>query len=271
MTQKELRKVQLLQLEMAKEVKRICDKHGIQYFLDAGTMLGAVRHKGFIPWDDDLDIGFLKGEYDRFLQIAPQELSNDYYLQNSMTDDNFGLAFSKVRLKGTRFVENISQQNDSAKEIFIDLFPYDNRSDNKEVAKKEALQFRFLTHLLLIKCKTYVWKEQGIGKWFKFFPFRILAILWNKKSLRIQIDNLTCMHQEEKCKEVFIQDGTSAYYWYFPKKILEEFIKVPFEDEIFPIPKHYHEFLTKAYGNYMEIPPENKRKTHNIIELKFKA
>ena len=119
MTGEELKKVQTLQLEMAKEVKRICEKHGIQYFLDAGTMLGAVRHKGFIPWDDDLDIGFLREEYDKFLQVAPQELSERYYLQNSMSDDDYGMVFSKIRLKGTKFVETISQENSADRKSVV--------------------------------------------------------------------------------------------------------------------------------------------------------
>lgn len=269
MTREELRKVQLLQLQMAKEVKRICEKYQIKYFLDAGSMLGAVRHHGFIPWDDDLDIGFLREEYDRFIEIAPQELPEQYYIQNSNMDDNYGLVFSKIRLKGTRFVENISQQNDSAKEIFIDLFAYDNRSSNEVEARREAAQFRVLTHLLLIKCKTYVWKGQGIGKWFKFFPFRIMALFYTRKSLCIQIDKLTAQHQGEKCEDVFVHDGTAAYYWYFPKAVLEELIMVSFEGELFPIPQKFNEYLTKAYGNYMEFPSEEKRKTHNIIELDF--
>lgn len=270
MTQEELRKVQMLQLEMAKEVKRICEKHQIQYFLDAGSMLGAVRHKGFIPWDDDLDIGFLREEYDRFLKIAPQELAGQYYIQNSNTDDDCGLTFSKIRLKGTRFVESISCQKDSAKEIYIDLFSYDNRNNDEKEAIKEAKKFRIFAHLLLIKCKTYVWKGQGLIKWLKFLPFRFWALFYTKKELRARIHRLTALHrQKNDSKNVFVHEGTSAHEWYFPKKILEDLIQIPFEGELFSVPRGYDAFLTKAYGNYMEIPSKEKRKTHHIIELDF--
>lgn len=269
MTSIELRKVQLLQLEMAKEVKRICEKYRINYFLDAGSMLGAVRHGGFIPWDDDLDIGFLREEYERFICLAPQELSEKYYIQNSTLDDNYGLVFSKIRLKGTKFVENISQKNNASKEIYIDLFPYDNRSGDEVLAKKEAGQFRILTHLLLIKCNVYVWKGQGIKKWVKFLPLYIFALFCSKKWLRMRIEQLTGRHRNEKCEKVFVHDGTAAHYWYFSKKLLEELMDIEFEGEKFKIPQNYDEFLTTAYGNYMKLPPKEKRKTHNIIELDF--
>lgn len=269
MTDKELRKVQLLQLEMAKEVKRICEKYGISYFLDAGSMLGAVRHKGFIPWDDDLDIGFLKEEYDKFATAARTDLNEKYYLHDSSVDDAYGLTFGKIRLRGTRFVENMSEKNSAAKEIYIDLFPYDNRAENEREARKEAAQFRVYAHLLMIKCRMYVWKGQGVKKWLKFLPFCVLSLLYTKQKLRKKIEQITSKHAGERSSEVYIHDGTAAYYWHFPRGLIENLQEAEFEGELFPIPEDYDKFLTIAYGNYMELPPENKRKTHNIIELDF--
>lgn len=94
-----LRKVQLAQLDMAKEVKRICNKYNINYFMDSGTLLGAVRHKGFIPWDDDLDFGMLREDYEKFLKVAPTELNSKYFLQTWKNDDGFPYGFSKIRKK----------------------------------------------------------------------------------------------------------------------------------------------------------------------------
>lgn len=99
-----LRRVQLIELEIAKEVKRVCDENGIRYFLYRGTFLGAVRHKGFIPWDDDMDIGMLRSDYEKFCRIAPQKLDKAYCFQNWHTDQNYALPFGKVRKRNTVFV-----------------------------------------------------------------------------------------------------------------------------------------------------------------------
>ena len=101
-----LRKVQLTQLEIAKEIHRVCEENDIRYFLSDGTFLGAVRHQGFIPWDDDMDIGMLREDYEKFCRIAPQKLGEKYVFQNWYTDPNYGLPFGKVMKRGTVYQES---------------------------------------------------------------------------------------------------------------------------------------------------------------------
>lgn len=101
-----LRKVQLKQLEIAKEIKRVCEENEIGYFLCYGTFLGAVRHKGFIPWDDDLDLGMLRADYEKFCRIAPSALKPEFCLQTWYTDPNYGLPFGKVMLRNTIYLES---------------------------------------------------------------------------------------------------------------------------------------------------------------------
>ena len=107
MVEENVIKLRRAQLMIAKEIKRICDLNNINYFLDSGSMLGAVRHSGFIPWDDDMDIGMCCDDYEKFISIAPKELDNRFFLDNYETNKSNPLVFSKVRLKGTTYIENI--------------------------------------------------------------------------------------------------------------------------------------------------------------------
>ena len=112
LTPEELRKVQLLELKVLKEIKRVCTKHDIKYFLTGGTLIGAARHKGFVPWDDDIDIAMMRTEYDRFLKIAPKELGAEYSLLCIQQDPKIGTFFSKVVLNGTTY-RNIQHPDDA--------------------------------------------------------------------------------------------------------------------------------------------------------------
>ena len=108
MEQDILRKLQLTQLEIAKEIRRVCEENDIRYFLCCGSFLGAVRHQGFIPWDDDFDIGMLREDYERFCRIAPEKLKPEYCLQSWHTDSRYALPFAKVRKRGTLLLERKS-------------------------------------------------------------------------------------------------------------------------------------------------------------------
>ena len=127
----QLAKVHLVQLEIANEVKKICENYKIKYFLIAGTLLGAVRHRGFIPWDDDLDMGMLRKDYIKFLKIARKELDDKYYLESWKVASGYGLPFTKIRMNGTKYIERNSKDVNCHLGIFIDIFPFDNVPDNK--------------------------------------------------------------------------------------------------------------------------------------------
>lgn len=257
-----LRKAQLM---IAKEVKRICEKYNIKYFLDAGSMLGAVRHGGFIPWDDDLDIGMLKSDYERFLEVAQEELGDAYFVDNYTTNEENPLVFTKIRLVGTKYIENKANNAAKHQEIFVDIFPYYHISDDSNVRKREAFVMRLLIQMLLIKGEYKVWKGESKFKVLKFLPIRILAIFFKKQYLKLKIESLYNRYNETEY--VCVHDGTSYSYWHIPKYIFYNFVDTKFENEIFRIPKEYDKFLKIAYGNYMVLPPEQKRITHQIIRL----
>lgn len=271
MTQEELKKVQKLQLMILKEIKRICEKYSIQYFLDAGTLLGAIRHEGFIPWDDDLDIGMERGEYEKFLLIADKELGESYFLQTQKSDRHYALPFAKVRLLGTKYVENKSRDSLAHNELFVDIFPYDKMPANIKQQKKVGYQLKLFFHLNLIKSGYRVWNGEGLLKKIKFFPIRVVALFCRKEKLQLKFETkIKQYNQDEKSQNVWIQDGISYAYWHFPIEYVHNLTMHTFEGEMFPIPAEYEKWLTQIYGDYRKLPPENKRGDyHQIIELDF--
>ena len=132
MTEKELLRVHELELVIAEEIKRLCTKHHISYFMIAGTLLGAVRHGGFIPWDEDMDFGMTRKNYDRFVRICQKELdSSRFFLQTMETDPGYTYAFAKIRLLGTVFTEALAKDSKAANGIFVDIFPFDHVPKNR--------------------------------------------------------------------------------------------------------------------------------------------
>lgn len=262
----ELEQLKKLQVRMANEVKRICEKHNLTYFLDSGSMLGAVRHKGFIPWDDDLDVGLPKDDYLKFLEVAPKELGKEFFLDNFATNPENGLVFSKIRLLGTEFIELKCNHNAKHNEIFVDIFAWYNVSDNKFVRKVEGLIMSILSQALMSKSGYKVWAGDGILKRLKFIPTDILGKVLTKKRIHKCINYYMNKHNNTS---LMCANAGNQYGVYISKYVFEKYIDVSFENSVFKIPEMYDEYLKSLYGNYMELPPEDKRITHRPCKLEL--
>lgn len=271
-----LRQVQNAMLEIAKDVKNVCDENGINYFLDSGTLIGAIRHNGFIPWDDDLDIGMLREDYERFLKIAPECLGPKYFVQSIYSDDQYSLPFAKIRKIGTKYVEAVSENSHSHKELFIDILPYDNYPSNIKQQRKMKKSIKQTLFLLMMKSgmKPWLHHQNMIKKNLaavKYYPYIILGKLYSRNQLVSKLtQEMTKYNNDNRLEIVVEQFGANVGRYLIPKYCFNELIEKDFEGIMFKIPKDYHTVLTRIYGDYMKLPPIDERENrHQIKEVQL--
>ena len=247
----ELQHLQNVILMIMKDIDAVCNKHGIEYYLLGGSAIGAIRHKGFIPWDDDLDIIMNDENYNKFLSVCKTDLdSSKYFLQEGLKD--WSMYFSKVRLKGTKLVEGVVYtDNPDMQGIYVDVFKMDNVSSNKLMAKWQYVCAKaFLSYQLSVRGD----KDKSFG-----LKKRILLLL--SSPLKIKVIRKWFKFQVER-----YNDKETDYYGFFygrtkyktaivQKEIFGKPLRVPFEDTKLCIAEHYHEYLTQVFGDYMTPPP----------------
>ncbi|MBQ5632067.1 MAG: LicD family protein [Treponema sp.] len=257
-------------LKILKEVHKICEENNIKYFLSDGTLIGAIRHQGFIPWDDDLDIGMLREDYEKFCKIAPQILSENFILQNFQTDKGYGLQFGKVILKNTVWIEKVAKNtNRQWSGIYIDIFPYDNITENKKMQKLINRLYIFIQGLILIKFKYInISNYESMAKKLKYVLKKIYLCTISKKLL-IYIRDSICKRYLNKSKTLVTKYGGNFYKNQNPYNFYKNLTLQNFEDTSFYIPKNYDKILKNLYGNYMEIPPIEKQRQHGIEYFDF--
>lgn len=263
-----LRQLQLLQLKCLIELDRICREHNISYFLGGGTLLGAVRHHGFIPWDDDIDVMMTRENFDRFAQIAPKAAGEAFFFQNVVTDPCYHSPFAKLRLKDTIFMTPFSSRfPDMHNEIFIDIFAHDAAPKNVKLAKLHIF-FTLLARSMVF----HKWENtplQFYGKWKAVC--RIMSIVMRHCSmLRLEKWERCVMTFWNKRNTGFLYDGMGEHtrHGVFPASILDESIKMEFEGYWFPVPVRYDAYLQFSYGeDYMRWPRPGLRNSHHKIAV----
>ncbi|CAM4011829.1 phosphorylcholine transferase LicD [Listeria booriae] len=255
-----LEQVKRVELSILVDVAALCDKHDLTYYLIGGTLLGAIRHDGFIPWDDDIDIAMPRKDFETFQKIAQTELPESLFLHYGTTDPDYYLPIIKIKKNGTIFEEQSASSSIKHKGIFIDIFPLDNANTNTG--------FRFHTKGMLIKqIKNYLFlkinQEKQLSAWKK-------AILNLTKPIPASFvfQLLTKYMQTETSEDAPFYVNYGSQYGYkkqtMPKEMYDAPSKTTFEDQLFKIPRETPQLLERIYGkNYMDIPPASKRITHN--------
>lgn len=263
----DLRKLQLVELEMLKDVTAFCDENNIKYWLDSGTLLGAVRHGGFIPWDDDIDISMDYHNYKKFLKLAPKGLPSKYFVQNFRTDPKVAIRWSRVRINGTTSMEADMTDYHIHYGICMDVFLRSGISSNpfRQLIADKCLG---IMSQLLVK---YYAEVKGISVPRKF-QLLYLIIPEKIRILLIRVLERIAILDESKCEQCFNtwwpssviakRYPTNLYFVDNRKKIL-------FEDSLFWAPKDSDKYLEIAYGNWEVPPPIDDRGGHGDIIVDF--
>jgi len=252
---------------IAREVDRLCRENGIAYSLLAGTLIGAVRHQGFIPWDDDMDIAMLRGDYERFLTVCETDLDPRFELQTNRNDPDYPYAFAKLCLRGTHFEMAGHEKEPWQKGIFVDIFPMDNVPPGKLARRFHAAGVYYWKKLLDRKAGMRIARGKGVKTLF-FRALDLLSRLYSAGSLRRHLDRTLRRYEHADTGEVGNLCGIYGYERETTRSaFFQDRIDVPFAGATFSILRDYDVYLTQVYGDYMTPPPPEKRRTHHFTVL----
>ncbi len=258
---KNLEIIQQEQKNILSEIVKICEKHGLRYFLIAGTLLGAVRHQDIIPWDDDIDIGMPRKDYNKFLKIAGELLPEHLFLQSYKTDPEYMQNFAKVRNSNTTHVECSVKHLRINHGIYVDIFPYDGVSDSKLI--QYIHNKRIVLNCIFIR---YFWDSPYVsGSALRKGVAKVLSLVTTKRKLQEKLDKLISKYDYDHSNIVGSLLSGYKVKTYVPREWYDEVISLPFGDANYLCPKNYDAIMKQLYGDYRKLPPEEKRGIrHNI-------
>lgn len=270
-----LPKVQEALTSILAEFGRVCAEIGTPYVVYGGTAIGAVRHRGFIPWDDDADVCMLRPDYERFLAEAPQLLGEGFEVVNSRNTPEYPNMFSKLALVGTVFISEPMKDNPYRMPIALDIFPLDVLPSTRAQFARQSRSTWFWGRLMYL---------QGTGRpYLGFEGLKRSLVLTGTRTVHAVLHLLGVTPQQlqahwEKAARRFESDGGNRFAdftdrtplaWAVTREDLYPAVDMPFGDITVKVPRKYDRVLTRGYGDYMELPPVEERKTHEpvLVEL----
>lgn len=255
--------LQQLEFEMLKEVLRICRLLDIRYYLICGSALGAVKYNGFIPWDDDIDVGMMRKDYDRFLKEAPDLLPGHLFLQNNSSDPAYPMIFSKLRDSRTTFIENSIRTLNINHGVYIDIFPLDLYPTGKAEQRMFEIKKWIYTHLL---ATVYDTKRSLPGEVIRRFN-RLIGVHRRIPSIVKRYESLLSRYQDTDSSIVCNHGNWQGKLEYAPLEQYGSGSKAFFEGLEVTVPEKYDAYLTRKYGDWRSDPPEEEKFGHHLSRL----
>jgi|SRR5690554_849179 len=267
----ELKDLQRILIEIYKDIAEVCRKYDLKFMLGGGTCLGAVRHNGFIPWDDDMDLMMPRKDYNKLLELFDKELGEKYDLVDLNITNSGQKIFAKIMKKNTRFIETDCFYDNSPSGIFVDIFPIERLPDNKYLRSLFLFLATYFTRFIRIIIN-YQLSLNPNAKAKKLFKYRIIGIL----------TSFLPVYKWNRIYTAFISSCSGEKYCTIPSGLKEVYGELQPIDTFFPvskgtfegievnIPNKYDTYLKALYGNYMKLPPIDQRTSgHELIEFKI--
>ena len=263
----DIKKLKKIELEIFRHFIEICNENSLRYFVVGGTALGAVRHKGFIPWDDDIDVALPRGDYEKFLIAAQKSLPSNMFLQTYITDKNYPNPFAKLRQSDTAFIEKSTSKIKMNHGVYVDIFPLDGYSRSGIKGKLLGLKEKILK---ISVASVFVSGNISKNKFRAIVKRAIARLLPDYRASVRRLDTMYKKIPYEDAEIIVKFCGAWAEKEIMPKAYFGDGIEGEFEGIKVVLPEKTHEYLTALYGDYMTLPPEEERVGHHyytVIDL----
>lgn len=260
-----LRQLQMIELEMLIELDRICRKNDIKYTIIGGTLIGALRNGGFIPWDDDIDVAMLREEYEKFRKACESDLDTSrFYFQDHRNTKGYRWGYGKLRRKQTLFLREFQEHMPYEQGVFLDVFPHDGVPD--------IFLLRAIHNFQCFMIRKFLWSEVGKiadRNIFKRIMFSIMSRVSEKRVFVSYHKLIEKSNLKERKRVRALMYPTFGNEFGYKREWFDPGEDVDFEGYKVQCMKGAKEYLRFSYGDYMQLPPEEKRKIHPVSDIKL--